>query len=210
MKNQDSGSFSIRGRFKVDESSYGLVVEGQYDVGVFTEFIRRIVSPNVKVIPRPCGGVAQLKKNSPALLRDLEHVRQGRPVDKVLVVRDWRGPDLNSGEEQLRERVAGKHFQFPRGIQFCCVRQEMEAWLLADENAINSVARDRGGRNVSRVQGEIEKIGNPKQMFLGLLSRAGLPYTPEVCRQIAGRCDLSLLKQRCPSFRSFEQKVIDC
>jgi hypothetical protein len=86
----------------------------------------------------------------------------------------------------------------------------MEAWLLADVEAINSVARDRGGCTVPHVQGEIETIGNPKQRFQQLLSRAGLLYTPEVCRQVASRCNMDRLKERCPSFRSFEQKVIDC
>lgn len=166
--------------------------------------------PQVEVFFRRCGGVAQLMKRFPVLLRDLEHFRQGRPVDKAIVIRDWRGPDVNTCEQQLRQKVEGKHFAFSRGVQFCGVRQEMEAWLLADVDAINSVARDRGGQTVPFVRGEIEEIGNPKERLTQLLSKAGLPYNAEVCREIAHRADIETLRHRCPSFRSFEQKVLDC
>jgi hypothetical protein len=193
----------------MDESSYGLIVEGFYDEGVYGEFVRKVV-PLVEVFFRRCGGVAQLMKRFPVLLRDLEHFRQGRPVDKALVIRDWRGPDVDSCEQRLMQKVEGKNFAFPRGVQFCGVRQEMEAWLLADVNAINSVARDRGGRTVSPVQGEIEEIGNPKERLTQLLSEARLPYDAEVCREIAQRADIETLRRRCPSFRSFERKVLDC
>jgi len=45
----------------------------------------------------------------------------------------------------MAQSVAGRQFSFPRGVQFCAVRQEMETWLLADAEAINSLAQERDG-----------------------------------------------------------------
>lgn len=192
------------------ESSYGLIVEGSYDESVFAEFVGKILSREPRVFPRPCGGITQLMRRFPGFLRELEHAWAGRPVDKALVIRDWCDADLAAGEQRMSQIVEGRQFAFPRGVKFCCVRQEMEAWLLADENAINCVARQRGGRPVPPVQGQVEEIRNPKETLRRLLSEAELPYDAEVCREIAHRADIEVLRYRCPSFRSFENKVIDC
>ena len=86
----------------------------------------------------------------------------------------------------------------------------MEAWLLADISAIKAVAQERGGWIVQPVQGQPEQIGNPKEMLRRLLTQARLRYTSEICREIAHRADVETLRNRCPSFRSFETKVTDC
>lgn len=204
------GISSIRELFKVDESSYGLIVEGSYDERVFPELVRKIASGQVRVEVRPCGGVARLMKRFPGFLRELEHVMQGKSVDKALVVRDCDLRDPEAVERDMAEKVRERPFAFPRGVHFCAIRQMMDTWLLADVNAINSLARERGGRDVPPVQGLLEQIGNPKQRLRCLLSRARLPYDPEVCREIACRADIEAVRYRCPSFRRFEKKVMDC
>ncbi len=190
--------------------SYGLIVEGAYDKAVFEELVARIASPGSNPIVRVCGGVSQLMKQFPSYLRDLEHAVRGQPVDKAIVIRDWRGPDLIALEQRMSQRVEDKQFSFLRGVQFCGVQQEMETWLLADVGAINSVALGRNGRIVPPVQGDLEQIGNPKERLVEILSRAGIVYDAETCREIAQRSDIEILKYRCPSFRSFEGKVLDC
>jgi hypothetical protein len=194
----------------VNESSYGLIVEGVYDEKVFPELVRKIVSPQVTVEVLPCGGLSRLRRGFPGLLRGLEHLVQGRPVDKALVVHDCGGRDPDSVEREMAGKVQGRQFAFPRGVHFCAVRQMMDAWLLADVEAINSVALERGGRSVPPAQGQLEEIVNPKKELMGILSRAKLPYDPEVCRQIALRASIERLRYRCPSFRSFEKRVKDC
>lgn len=104
------------------EPSYGLIVEGIYDEGVFRELVRRIVSPQVRVRVRVCGGAPQLMKHFPGYLRDLEHAMQGKPVDKAVVVRDWRGSDRAALEQRMAQRVHGQPFAFPRGVHFCAVQ----------------------------------------------------------------------------------------
>jgi hypothetical protein len=82
--------------------------------------------------------------------------------------------------------------------------------LLADAAAVNAVARERGGRDVPELQGELEDIADPKERFVRLLSQARLLFTPAVCREVACQADIEKLRYRCPSFRSIERKVIDC
>jgi hypothetical protein len=86
----------------------------------------------------------------------------------------------------------------------------METWLLADANAVSSIAQSKGGRRIPETQGTLEEILNPKQKLTEVLSRAGLNYLPNVCGEIARETRLNVLRYRCPSFISFERKVLDC
>lgn len=194
----------------VSSGSYGVVVEGAYDTPVYEELIRKIASREVAVISRETGGVTKLIRLFRGMLRDFEHVRGGQPVDKVLIIRDSDGRDAASLERDMQDRIRGQQFSFPRGIKFHAVRRAMETWLLADVGAINSVALSRGGRGVPAVQETLEDIEDPKQRLTRLLSLAGLPYDPQVCREIARQANIETLKYRCPSFRSFQEKVMDC
>lgn len=190
--------------------TYGLIVEGPYDAAVYEELLRKAVPAIAQLVSRPVGGKTQLLNKLLGFLRDLEHVVNGAPVDKVLVVRDANGKDPAQLEKTLTDRIQGKVFTFPHAIQFHAVRRSVEAWLLADTAAINEVAAARGGRPISDMHEELEEVEDSKGRFVRLLSRAGLPFDPAVCREIAARTRLEVLRYRCPSFRSFEQKVVDC
>lgn len=190
--------------------TYGLIVEGPYDVPVYEELIRKIVPTVLAVVPRAPGGKTKLASNLRSLLFDLEHAIQGRPVDKVIVVRDSNGKNSSQVEGQLAQKAQVQSFSFPRGIKFHAVRRSVETWLLADAAAISSTAASRGGQPVSDVHGELEEIENPKDKFISLLSSARLPHDPAVRREIAAQLRLERLRYRCPSFCSFETKLIDC
>lgn len=192
------------------EPSYGLIVEGTYDESVFPELVRKILGVHVWVTARPCGGKQRLMSRFPGFLREFEHLVQGRPVDKALVLRDCDGRDPKRVEGEMAEKVGARQFAFPRGVHFCAVQQTMDAWLLADVRAINSLAMERGGREVPEVHGQLEDIVEPKVTLRRLLSWAGLPYDQKVCGEIARRAEIEMLRYRCPSFCSFEKKVLDC
>jgi hypothetical protein len=194
----------------VDEPCYGLIVEGPYDEHVYPALVRKILARDLRVIVRPCGGVSKLLSRLPGYLVELEHAWYGRAVDKALIIRDWSEADLSAGEQSMAKKIEGRVFSFPRGIQFCLIRQEMETLLLADGDAINAVAAERGGRAVSQLQGALEELRDPKQKLMKLLSEARLPYDAQVCGEIAQNASIERLRYRCPAFRSFEQKVIDC
>lgn len=193
--------------------SIGLIVEGPYDEAILERLVPRLVpvaKPNLVI--RRCGGVNSLLRNFAALLRDLEHFVTGRPVEKAMVIRDTGGRALQEVEDDLAARAAGHQFRFPREVQFCGVRQEIEAWLLADEDGITRVAHGRGvgSRPATRVNEALEEIVHAKERLQASLSRCGLLYTDAVCGEIAAELDLDRLRYRCPSFVRFEMKLHDC
>jgi len=193
----------------VSNPTYGLIVEGPYDQAMYEALIPRICGGEV-VFTRPCGGVDRLMKLFHALLRDLEHVVRGGPVDKALVIRDSGGKDPAAVETDMAHRISGRAYAFTRGVQLCIVQRTMETWLLADAQAINSVAAERGGRRIQDVQGTLEDVQDPKKELQSVLSEARLEYTTVVCAEIASHLRIDHLEYRCPSFRSFRQNVIDC
>jgi hypothetical protein len=191
-------------------NSYGLVVEGEKDALVFKEFVSRLNGANPQIRVRACGGIPALRKNFPTLLRDLESILEGRPVDKALVIRDSDGKDPRQQEADLKQILGDRVFAFPDRVHFFVVQQQMDALLLADEAAITSVAKRRGGRIVARINETIEDIVRPKERLQRELSRARLAYTPEVCRAIAAAANLETIRYRCPSFGAFMDTVTDC
>ncbi|MGD0310313.1 MAG: DUF4276 family protein [Acidobacteriota bacterium] len=190
--------------------SYGVIVEGPYEEGVYEEFIRKICPEARNIRFRTAGGCSQVMKRFPTLLQSLEHVTdQGGPVEKALVTRDADCKDPAIIEAKMQESVSRRVFSFSKGVGYHAVRQETETWLLADPEAINRVAASRGGKVVPRVPDQLENLQDPKGTFKEVLSRSGLNYTAQVCREIAKETDLTKLRIRCPSFATFEQKVID-
>jgi hypothetical protein len=189
--------------------SYGVIVEGIYDIPVFEELIRRIAGDEltqVIVRPiRPTGGKAALMSGFHKLLWSFAHVTvTGGPVERALVVRDCNGGDPVSIETEMARRIAGKEYPFRRGVGLHAVRRETETWLLADANAISRVA---GGKNVRAIEDPLEEIVDAKRTLTQLLDVVDLPYTPAICGAIARELDLTLLRAASASFRSFEQKV---
>jgi hypothetical protein len=165
----------------VDEPGYGLIVESPYDEGVFPEFVRKTVSRQVTVKVIPCGGVNRLMCKFPGYLSALEVGAHGRPVDKAIVIRDCGNRDSHSLEHEMAVKIQSRQYAFSHSVQFFAVRQAMETWLLADDSAISSVARERDGREVRPVQEQLEEIQDPKGTLRRLLSQARLPYDAEVC-----------------------------
>lgn len=188
---------------------YGIVVEGSYDVGVYKEFIMKINPKAQDISVRVADGRHQLMKKFPSLLKSFEHLMQGAPLDKALVIRDADCQDPTAIAAKMQVSISRRSFTFPGGVNFHAVKQEMETWLLADLSAINRVAVSRGGKQVARVPDSLEEIVNPKEKFMTVLSDSGLNYTQEVCREIAKETDLKILRMRCPSFTAFEEKVLD-
>lgn len=191
--------------------SYGTVVEGTYDSPVYEELIKGILgSEEVWIVSRVARGRSTLMSRLRGYLWSLTHANQvGGPVDKALAIRDANAKDPTTVEAAMHAQIANQPFPFPRGVSVHAVRQEMEAWLLADTAAINAVAIARGGRPVAPVAGDLENLPSAKERFVEILSQARLQHTAEVCREIAQNINLDTLRSRCSSFRTFEQKVRD-
>ncbi len=190
--------------------TYGLIVEGPRDKAMYEALISRICGTSLSFRTRVCNGVSELRKKFPVYLRNLESVMQGGPVDKALVIRDSGGKDPTVLKTEMSASIQGVEYAFPRGIKLCVVRRALETWLLADAEAITTVARARGGRQVQEVQGILEDIEDPKQKLRSVLSQGRIELTDVVCAEIAAHVRLDRLEYRCPSFREFKPNVTDC
>jgi hypothetical protein len=180
--------------------SIGLIVEGIYDEAALTELARKCSQSEVKVICRPCGGVPQLMKLFPGFLKEFEHVNTGRPVDKAIVVRDADHKIPKDLISQMEKKISGRKYLFmPKCL---VIVQKLEAWLLADEEALSTVT----GRIQHRIP-DPEKIYDPKARLRRILSDVRIDYTTERARMIAAAVRPDILAARCPKFKRFQETI---
>jgi len=190
---------------------YGLIVEGTFDSAIYSRLVARLAPPDSEVLLRDMGGVSSLMRQFPVMLRDLEQALGGHPVDRAMVLRDADGRDVAILEQAMRTRIQGQTFAFPGGVNFGVAVQTAEAWLLCDLPAINAVALARHGAEVETAEelpDDLESMMNAKQLLNRLLCRAGIPSTPQVYGEIASQVTLATLRERCPSFRVFEERLL--
>jgi hypothetical protein len=190
-------------------SSYGIIVEGDYDSAVYGALIRRLALPNAHIKPLVCRGKTNLMKEFPALLRAFEYEVEGNPVDMAIVIRDSDGKDPGEVEAQMRAKLEGRRYPFRLDVRLHAVRNAMDAWLLADVDAVNTVSESRRGTRVTRLPDTPENLLRPKDGLRNLLADHKVAYTAEVCREIAQITNLQLLSERCPRFRVFSE-LVDC
>jgi hypothetical protein len=190
-------------------SSYGIIVEGNYDSGVYDAIIRKLTSPEIHIKPLVCGGRQNLMREFPGLLRAFEHEMRGAPVDMAIILRDADGKDPDEIERQMRARIQGRNYPFHLNVRFHAIRNAMDAWLLADVDAINSATMCRQGKRVLKSQNTPEDLLRPKDDLRKLLADHRVTYTAELCREIAREIDLTVLARRCPRFEVFTE-LVDC
>ena len=186
--------------------TFGLVIEGGYDEAVLTEFIRKCVGYDIEVVSRVCNPKGSLMKRFPGFLEEFRYVKQGMPVDRALVIRD---ADMREPQGLLREmesKIAHRTYEFSP-VRFVVIVRELEAWLLADSEAISTVTSAYSGWVVSEVNESIEAIVDPKARLQRMLSEAKVAYTREVARKIALAANVEHIAYRCPSFRSFVHAI---
>jgi hypothetical protein len=183
-------------------------VEGDADKEAFQHLIRKANSPDASIYSLSCGGVERLMKEFPDLLRIFEYAHNGGPVDGALVIRDSDNKSVVDVLNRMKEKLGNRTFRFARGVEFCVIRRKLDSWLLADENAINTVSQSRRGRTTARVNETIEEITHPKERLQRLLSEAKLNYTSAVLGEIAAAMNLKQLEYRVPSFVAFKQSVL--
>jgi uncharacterized protein DUF4276 len=182
--------------------TFGLIVEGTYDAAAITEWIRKCFESDIDVRARLCAQKGSLMKKFAGYLSGFHWDNHGGPVDKAFVIRDADGKDPQELINIMKSRIADRLPIFP--VEFLVIIQELETWLLADENAIAQVI----GTRVPEIHRHLEEIRNAKEYFRRILSDAGVVYTAEVARKIAAASDLEKLAYRCPGFRTFHQAVL--
>ena len=187
---------------------YGIVVEGYYDEVVLGEIIKKILAREIIIISRRCNEKDRLIKVFSEHLESFRYGNQGSNVDKAIVIRDAHGRDPEELKESMKSKILNRRYPFE--VKFLIIIHELEAWLLADEEAISRVTRSRSGKPAVPVNKPLESIIDPKETLGKVLSDAKVPYTPAVAQEIARESNLDKIKYRCPAFGEFCQAVIDC
>lgn len=190
----------------------GIVVEGEFDCGVYSTLIQRIRPDVEHVLPRPCQGVAGVRRKFVAWLKYFQW-NSGYQIGKVLVIRDSDRQDPRAAEDEL-DRIldqSGFREKLTLPVHFYATRCMVEAWLLADESAVNKVAQERRKAGAARpVADPLEGATDAKARFRRMLSQARLPADPAVYAQVAAAADIDRIKQRRPYFHRFIECVHGC
>lgn len=188
----------------------GIVVEDQRDANVYTALIKRIRPDVETVLERPCRGVAGVRQRFVGWLKNFEW-HTGYRVVKALVIRDCDCQEPREAEEELARILQQSGFQPSFPVHFYATRREVETLLLADEGAVNLVARRREKRAAAQAAaGSLEDIADAKEKFRRMLSQARLPADPTVYAEIASAIDLDRISARCPYFQQFVNRVRTC
>ena len=156
--------------------TFGLVVEGHDDEAVLKELIRKCVPSEVEVIGRKCGNKVALTKRFPKFLEEFRY--SGLNFHKAIVIRDADGKDPVPLIKAMESKISNRGHPFP--VKLLVIVQELEAWLLADGEAIAAVTNKK-----APVVRYPERLSNPKEKLKNILSQARIAYTPEVARRIA-------------------------
>jgi hypothetical protein len=184
----------------------GFVVEGPSDGAVYPTLVRKIRNDIGALQVRECGGT-RLKNVFLGFLKEF-HRNPAWHIDLAFVIRDSDCKPPHQIEEQLRGvlRASGFVPHFP--VEFFATKCQLETWLLADENAINQVSQRRGkNKQLEPVEFQFETDNSAKERFLERLTKANLPASPQVYKEIAEVAQIARITARCPSFQQFTRRV---
>jgi hypothetical protein len=191
---------------------FGIVVEAERDSAVYSTLIQRICPDVETVLPRVCQNVVGVRRQFVDWLKHFQW-HAVHQIGKAIVIRDSDCRDSQSVEDELVRILdqSGFREQLRIPVHFYATRCMVETWLLADERAVNDVARRRGKRESAEpVDDPLEGDLQAKSRFVRMLSHVGLPATPPVYGEVAAATDLDHLQERCPYFRQFVDRVSDC
>lgn len=185
-----------------------IVVEGESDVYAYRALIRRIRNDVDDIPAEQCRG--PIKTKFVGFLERFQ-ANPARPVDKALVICDSDRQEPTSLENGLQSRLRASNFQETFPVHFFATKCMIEAWLLADEEAINKVAARRGkDRTVRPVNVDLEQAREAKELFYRALSEANLRPVPLIYGEIAEAAELQRISERCPYFHQFAARVRAC
>lgn len=190
--------------------NFGIIVEGPDDVAVYRALIKRIDNSIEYIHYRECGGRRKLKEKFVFLIKEFERNPAGFRIRKILVIRDSDCNDPAPLETELGDILSGSRLIRQIPVSFHVTKCKLEAWLLADEGAINSVSQARHGLGgLARIPVNLETTRDVDELYRRTLRQVGLQDTEAVMKEIAQLADLTTITRRCPHFRDFITKVRD-
>lgn len=182
------------------------------DKAVCTRLAKRI-NPNIQIVPRTLN-------DKPTLIADCGSAAAELLKEccvKVVIIWDLRPawPDKDSKPCLVRERQAimdslGDAKVVDKAVYLVCIKQELEAWLLADERALQSALSTPAHPVVIRRRRRLDQIRNPKSLLNNIFKEhRGRRYTDRTHAKtiVMAMPDLTRL-QRIESFRRFERAIL--
>jgi len=176
----------------------GLIVEGESDRRALEKIFSRI---GVDVEFRIVQGFPVRKIN--AFAREMRN----SGCKKVLILRDTECKEKIERYEELKDKIRELE-----GIEVCFAQCSLESWLLADEEAIESLLRERTRKPVKiEIISNPESIPDPKNKMNEIFRRTKgfklgyieVTHAPE----IASRANISKLEEKCQNFREMMKKI---
>lgn len=179
----------------------GFIAEDISDIEVLKILTKKLTSKPFAVSHFVGKGCGPLAKKSPGwcrvlLIKECHHVVLVHDLDRNNLV-------------QLRQKLEGILLGAPQRTKSVVIPiEELEAWLLSDEQAIAKAL------NLDKVPALVhhpEGIPSPKEYIGDMvrkISNKQKQYVNTVHnRLIAGSLDIAKLRKKCPSFKKFEEFV---
>ena len=170
----------------VGRNRRGLIVEGEHDIIIYDKLLRKIgYIPKIRET-RGNGRLIKKIHSWVGLLR-----RKG--LSKIIALKDLH-------DKSIKE-VVKKTQHFPNDVPLCLAIRTVEAWIIADEEALKQQFRKPRIRQVHNP----ENIEKPKEMLRNIFQRHGKSYVARRdLPKIIDALDLDRVRRKCPSFVIFE------
>lgn len=181
---------------------YGILAEDRSDVEVLQSLVQRIATAagDKKALSFKTKGYSGCAEMIRKGARDIR-LFAGMSVNRVIVCYDSDrcapGERVKEVEEEVLQKAGVK-------VESCIVVpvQEIEAWILADMDAVKHVLT--AWKSVPKSHTNPESLNDPKEHLERLSKRHGKPLYVHAIHnsKVAKHLNLDLLRQRCPSFKS--------
>lgn len=126
-------------------------------------------------------------------------------IRKVLAICDADNDCVVTLAALLKERALARVGPLPFQLVFHVIKQELETWWIAEPSAISVVM----GVAVPFPGGNVEQgVLDPKAFIVSHLAPDKKIYTHSDAAAIAEIIDLAVLRDRCPGFTRFAQRVL--
>jgi|GEM_PF-6796318 len=185
----------------------GLIVEGPFDEAVLYNIVRKILAADFEQISRWVDRDlwGKFKRGeSYTQLRGYVKMLVAHGCSLIVIVWDNEGEEKGKRLNRLRgqiERLDEEAILHPP-IAYGIAVQALEAWLLADINAVRRVLEVR----IDAVDDPTDEIPDPKDRLRKIVSESSLrsSYT-EIARSISAELDIEIASRHSRSLRQFRK-----
>jgi Domain of unknown function (DUF4276) len=182
---------------------YGIIGEDNSDAQTLKVIVRRLAqNANLTIKAQGFDGCSEMLRKGASRLRLFSDLG----LQRFIVCYDSDGHDHRERREEVMRRIVR-----PSGLpQPCCVLipiEEIEAWILADIQAVSKVF---SSWNPDPIRQNPESIPNPKEYLENLSKQTNKKpvYSHATYNQrVAEHLNLELVHQRCSSFRPLRDFV---